>query len=179
VEYKVGDKVKIRKGSLAGNIYTISHIESCGHIELSDLPYVFFDYELEPVDADGGKIAYAPNGAPLFWMPEPEKPVSIEEQLGLPKGVSIHDLPTTELIKKEFNVAWIDKIALPTATETKEMVERVRREILKFTNAFPKEEKNLKFTFYVTEGTRVDKSCNGTIPTMTTMYPILINMVVL
>lgn len=31
-----------------------------------------------------------------------------------------------------------------------------------------KEEKNLKFTFYVKEGTRVDKSCNGTIPTMTT-----------
>lgn len=31
-----------------------------------------------------------------------------------------------------------------------------------------KEENNLKFTFYVTEGTRVDKSCNGTIPTMTT-----------
>lgn len=25
-----------------------------------------------------------------------------------------------------------------------------------------------KFIFYVTEGTRVDKSCNGTIPTMTT-----------
>lgn len=124
---------------------------------------------LEPVDADGGKIAYAPNGAPLFWMSTPEKPVSIEEQLGLPKGVSIHDLPTSELIKKEFNVARIDKIALPTATETKEMVERVRQEILRFTNAFPKEEKKLKFTFYVTEGTRVDKSCNGTIPTMTTM----------
>lgn len=49
MKYKVGDKVKIRKGSLTGNIYTISHIESCGHIELSDLPYVFFDYELEPV----------------------------------------------------------------------------------------------------------------------------------
>ncbi len=28
---------------------------------------------------------------------------------------------------------------------------------------------SMKFTFYVTEGTRVDKSCNGTIPTMTTM----------
>ena len=82
--------------------------------------------------------------------------------------VSIHDLPTTELIKKEFDVTWIDKIALPTATDTKEMVERVRREILNFTNAFPKEDKKLKFTFYVTEGTRVDKSCNGTIPTMTT-----------
>ena len=31
-----------------------------------------------------------------------------------------------------------------------------------------KEEKNLKFTFYVKEGTRPDKKCNGTIPTMTT-----------
>ena len=28
---------------------------------------------------------------------------------------------------------------------------------------------SMKFTFYATEGTRVDKSCNGTIPTMTTM----------
>lgn len=27
---------------------------------------------------------------------------------------------------------------------------------------------SMKFTFYVTEGTRVDKSCNGTIPTITT-----------
>ena len=32
---------------------------------------------------------------------------------------------------------------------------------------------SMKFTFYVTEGTRVDKSCNGTIPTMTT--EVLIN----
>ena len=31
-----------------------------------------------------------------------------------------------------------------------------------------KEEKNLKFTFYVKEGTRPDKKCNGLIPTMTT-----------
>lgn len=87
--------------------------------------------------------------------------------------VSIHDLPTTELIKKEFNVTWIDKIALPTATETKEMVERVRQEILKFTNAFPKEDKKLKFTFYVTEGYRIDKSNNTRIPTRTT--EVLIN----
>ena len=126
-------------------------------------------------------------------IPTPSKPVSIEEQLGLPKGVSIHDLPTTELYNpmrltfkngsfieaipnedairsKEPELVWIDKIALPTATETKEMVERVRREILKFTNAFPKEEEKMstKFTFYVKEGTRVDKTCNKLIPTMTT-----------
>lgn len=50
-----------------------------------------------------------------------------------------------ELIKKEFNVKWIE------------------------------EEKKMptKFTFYVTEGTRVDKSCNGTIPTMTTNIELL------
>lgn len=103
-------------------------------------------------------------------IPTPSKPVSIEEQLGLPKGVSIHDLPTSELIKKEFNVAWIDKIALPTATETKEMVERVRREILKFTNAFPKEEKKMptKFTFYTTDWTDIDKSNGKKIPMKTT-----------
>lgn len=45
-----------------------------------------------------------------------------------------------EEFKKEYNVKWIE------------------------------EEKKMptKFTFYVTEGTRVNKSCNGTIPTMTT-----------
>jgi hypothetical protein len=35
-----------------------------------------------------------------------------------------------------------------------------------------KEEKNLKFTFYVKEGTRIDKSCNKTVPTMTTFVSI-------
>ena len=140
MKYKVGDKVKIRKGSLAGNIYTISHIESCGHIELSDLPYVFFDYELEPVDTDGGKIAYDPNGAPLFWMPEPEKPISIE-------------LPEFVFDKKQ-----AEKLA-------EEIKKRLANSDIRL-----KEEKKMstKFTFYVTEGTRVDKSCNGTIPTMTT-----------
>ena len=112
--------------------------------------------------------------------------------------VSIHDLPTSELYNpmrltfkngssieaipnedairsKEPELVWIDKIALPTATETKEMVERVRQEILKFTNAFPKEEKKMptKFTFYTIEGYRMDKSNNTKIPTMTT--EVLVN----
>ena len=186
MEFKIGDKVRVRidlvpcemYGSLtflggkmskcAGQICTIKEVLSEKKYYVKENPFAWSEEMLEPVDADGGKIAYAPNGAPLFWKPTPEKPVSIEEQLGLPKGVSIHDLPTSELIKKEFNVAWIDKIALPTATETKEMIERVEREILKFINAFPKEENKLKFTFYVKEGTRVDKTCNKLIPTMTT-----------
>jgi hypothetical protein len=107
------------------------------------------------------------NGSSIEALPQKDDTVRGENHFC--NGFRSGKIPTPdELIKKEFNVSWIDKIALPTATETKEMVERVRREIFKFTNEFPEEDKKLKFTFYVTEGTRVDKSCNGTIPTMTT-----------
>ena len=56
--------------------------------------------------------------------------------------------------------------------KAKEIAERLAKELnstlgFSFTK---KDEKNLKFTFYfnVNEGTRIDKSCNGTIPTITT-----------
>lgn len=131
VKFKVGDKVKIREGSLAGNIYTISHIESCGHIELSDLPYVFFDYELEPV--------------------------AIRSVL----------FPNVEYVFNE--------------KQAEELAERLNKELAGRFNAFSNNgisaknggENSMKFTFYVTEGTRVDKSCNGTIPTMTTNIELL------
>ena len=143
MKYKVGDKVKIKEGSLAGNIYTISYIEYCGHIELSDLPYVFFDYELEPV--------------------------------GLPKElVSIHDVDTHEvwttpfIIPKDRLDALIDAWAKLGCT-TFNLVPDEVKEVIKKT-----EEKKMptKFTFYVTEGTRIDKSCNKTVPTMTTFVTI-------
>ena len=58
-----------------------------------------------------------------------------------------------------------------SATELKKAFEAIEREWL-FPNdgiSANKGGKNpMKFTFYVTEGTRVDKSCNGIIPTMTT-----------
>ena len=140
-------------------------------------------YEFSDLFATGGVI------------PTPSKPVSIEEQFGLPKGLVLHDLPTSEwhlpmrlkfkngssieaipnkdvIRNKEPELVWIDNIKLPTAAETKEQIERVMREfqvswgkpvILK-----EEEKMSTKFTFYVTEGTRVDKSCNGTIPTVTT-----------
>ena len=63
-----------------------------------------------------------------------------------------------------------------SATELKKAFEAIEQEWL-----FPNDgisaknggKNSMKFTFYVTEGTRVDKSCNGTIPTMTT--EVLIN----
>lgn len=176
MEYKVGDKVKIRKGSLAGNIYTISHIESCGHIELSDLPYVFFDYELEPVDsktlrmADGTIIGeFAKEGIIGTFKGTP-----VYSTGGV---VSIHDLPTSEW----YNPMRID---LPEfvfdAKQAKELAERLNKELAGRFNAFPNDgisaknggKNSMKFTFYVTEGTRIDKSCNKTVPTMTTFVSI-------
>lgn len=58
-----------------------------------------------------------------------------------------------------------------SATELKKAFEAIERDWLFPNNGISanKGGKNpMKFTFYVTEGTRVDKSCNGTIPTMTT-----------
>ena len=137
-----------------------------------NVEYVLNEKQAEEY-ADGGKIAYAPNGAPLFWMPEPEKPVSIEEQLGLPKGVSIHDLPTNE---------WYNPIGERRFREQMEQAKKLVTDYMKgkriefkngsFIIVKDEEENNLKFTFYVKEGTRVDKTCNKLIPTMTTFVTI-------
>lgn len=82
-------------------------------------------------------------------IPTPENPVSIDIQ------------PLEFVYNKE---------------QAKELAERLDRELAGLFNAFPNDgisaknggKNSMKFTFYVTEGTRVDKSCNGTIPTMTT-----------
>ena len=58
-----------------------------------------------------------------------------------------------------------------SATELKKAFEAIEREWLFLNDGISanKGGKNpMKFTFYVTEGTRIDKSCNKTIPTMTT-----------
>lgn len=69
------------------------------------------------------------------------------------------------------------------AKQAKELAERLDKELAGLFNAFPNEgisaknggKNSMKFTFYfnVNEGTRVDKSCNGTIPTMTTNIELL------
>lgn len=228
MKYKVGDKVKIRKGSLAGNIYTISHIESCGHIELSDLPYVFFDYELEPVvptlaeikekkltcvihtktkreaimlveilgvdeerlydkndfiecwDGHKENTCYRIRNGKVdqmdcvkFYQKINEEIYEFSDLFATGGTVSIHDLPTSEW----YNPMRID---LPEfafdAEQAKELAERLNKELAGRFNAFPNNgisaknggKNSMKFTFYVKEGTRPDKKCNGTIPTMTT-----------
>jgi len=65
--------------------------------------------------------------------------------------------------------------------QAEEYAERLNKELAEHFNAFSNDgisaknggKNSMKFTFYVTEGTRVDKSCNGTIPTMTTNIELL------
>lgn len=91
--------------------------------------------------------------------------------------VSIHDLPTSEW----YNPMRLD---LPEfvfdAKQAKELAERLNKELAGRFNAFPNNgisaknggKNSMKFTFYVKESTRIDKSCNKTIPTMTTFVTI-------
>lgn len=91
--------------------------------------------------------------------------------------VSIHDLPISEW----YNPVRFD---LPEfvfdAERAKELAERLNKELAGRFNAFPNNgisaknggKNSMKFTFYVKEGTRIDKSCNKTVPTMTTFVSI-------
>lgn len=104
-------------------------------------------------------------------IPTPSKPVSIEEQLGLPKGVSIHDLDIASSYRP-MNIEIQPLELVCNEEQAKNIAERLAKELngmlgVSFTK---KEEKKMptKFTFYVTEGTRPDKKCNGVIQTMIT-----------
>ena len=97
-------------------------------------------------------------------IPTPKKPVSIEEQM---KYYSDNLKALVEPIANATGVSYetvVDAFYNLGCTTFRLSPSEVS-ELIKKT-----EEKKMptKFTFSVTEGTRVDKSCNGTIPTMTT-----------
>ena len=54
----------------------------------------------------------------------------------------------------------------------REIRERLKGSGVGIDESIFKEDKPMKFTFYTKEGTRVDKTCNGTIPTITTEIEI-------
>lgn len=166
MKYKVGDEVRVKRTNKE-TMY--KHIEGTTVLILNNVcndlyqvidcvggQWTLDEEMLEPADsktlrmADGTIIGEFGTGGTL--------PTSEWSKFTFGDGSSIEEIP--------------NEVSLPTATETKEMVERVAKELNgmlggSFTK---KEEKKMptKFIFYVTEGTRVDKSCNGTIPTMTT-----------
>lgn len=192
MKFKVGDKVKVRsnlhtssnyggfdfvesmvkhKGRIATVVF-VSNDDECYELDIDSRWHNWTDEMLEPAYADGGYVPYSK-------IPTPEKPVPIEEQLGLPKGVSIHDLDMTSLYRP-VNIE-IQPLELVCSEEkAKEIAERLNKELARHFNAFSNDgisaknggKNSMKFTFYVTEGTRVDKTCNKLIPTMTTFVTI-------
>ena len=160
MKYKVGDKVRVRNDLEVGKYYgkdlaveemtfwrgkivTISALEDDGY-RIKEDNWFWTEEMLEPAYADGGFCSGFIGGK----IPTPEKPISIEEQLG-------------HTFKDSLDSAFDAWKRLGGETT-------IYFENGSFIKTIPKEDKPMKFTFYVTEGTRVDKSCNGTIPTMTT-----------
>ncbi len=175
MKYKVGDKVKI-KDDLKPNEYgvTPSMLGYCGKVMTVKSTYsilsayylaedndefIWHENTLEPADSKTLRMADG----------------TIIGEFNTSGLVSIHDVATHELwttpfiIPKDRLDALIDAWAKLGCT-TFNLVPDEVKEVIKKT-----EEKKMptKFTFYVTEGTRVDKSCNGTIPTMTTNIELL------
>lgn len=153
MRFRIGDKVRVLDGEkiseytqgwnmpeFIGDIVTINDCEqySDGRVayRVKENYYTFDERGLEPVDADGGKIVYDPNGAALFWMPEPEKSVSIE-------------LPELVFDKKQ-----AEKLA-------EEIKKRLANSGIRL-----KEEKKMptKFTFYVTDWVDINKTNGEKIP---------------
>ena len=112
-------------------------------------------------------------------IPTPSKPISIEEQLGLPKGVSIHDLDITSLYRPmNIDVQPLELVC--NEEKAKEIAERLNKELAGHFNAFPNDgisaknggKNSMKFTFYTEEGYRIDKSNNSKVETITTFVKI-------
>lgn len=174
-KFKVGDKVRVKtdliKGKRYGNltfwsglmskhkglVSTVKRVTEHGEYFLSN-GFYWNDEMLEPADskivrmADGTIIGDFSTGGFCDGfrggkIPTPEKPIPIEEQLGLPKGVFIHDLDYADLLRREYTMSFA----------TKNMI---------------KEDKPMKFTFYTEEGYRIDKSNNSKVETITTFVKI-------
>lgn len=194
-KYKVGDKVRVRSDLQRGDgtgcsfavepmleyrnkIATIKDARKAVRgnytiytFEGDECGWCWTDEMLEPADnivrmADGTIIGDFSTGGFCDGFRGGKKPADVDGGL-----VSIHDVDTHELwttpfiIPKDRLDALVDAWAKLGCT-TFNLVPDEVKEVIKKT-----EEKKMptKFTFYVIEGTRVDKSCNGTIPTMTTI----------
>lgn len=183
MKFKAGDEAKVKRTNKE-TMY--KHIEGTTVLILSNVcgdlyqvfdcvggKWILGEEMLEPVDsktlrmADGTVIGEFNTGGVVSIHDLPTNEWYKPMRLKFKNGSSIEAIPNEDAIRsKEPELAWIDKITLPTATETKEMVERVRQEILNFTNAFPKEEKKMptKFTFYVTDWVDINKTNGEKIP---------------
>ena len=179
MKFKVGDKVRLKSGlihrQMYGSLpynhlfpqeeYTVKSCDSTDNTYLCTIPnkceFWFSDEMLEPVYADGGYCTGFKGGK----IPTPEKPVSIEEQIGLPKGVIIHNVNPVEWYKPCVDLAFNAEAAEKLAKQIKERLSG--SEI-----GFKEYKEDKPMTYYVTDGKRIDKTCNKQIDTKTTHVSI-------
>ena len=172
MKFKVGDKVRIRPDlnyiHSSGNLVVVEDmIESRG--EVDTIAVVTLDYN--------GRAEYRLEGHRLIWndnmlIPASE-PVKVMDRVaqrfkvGDCAGFKGGKIPTpSEPISIVDQLDSLADALAKLGCTTFRVSPNEANELIK--KAFPKEEKKLKFTFYVKEGTRPDKKCNGLIPTMTT-----------
>lgn len=179
MKFKVGDKVRYKHQDPADNVEVGEVGTICGISEVTGNYGVAFETkDVYRHSCDG--LCCDGHG---WWCDENTLEPADSKTLRMAGGtiigefntgglVSIHDVATHELwttpfiIPKDRLDALVDAWAKLGCTTFNLLSDEVK-ELIKKT-----EEKKMptKFTFYfnVNEGTRVDKSCNGTIPTITT-----------
>ena len=202
MKFKIGDKVRVRgdlsldvmNGVVSDMlyyrncVYTIADITADGvYCRLDGNEWAWTEEMLEPAYAIGGY-------ASLHRIPTPSNPIPIEEQLGYTirdsldsafdawrkAGVSIHDLDPVAWYKPmeiKFDISDLDYKELNRRLD--DYFKGLKRGVgmrAEITNcdekAIFKEDKPMKFTFRTEEGTRIDKTCNGIIPTITTFVTV-------
>jgi hypothetical protein len=170
--------IKEAKSSVVGN-YTVYEINDDGEC------WSWTDEMFEPAYANGGYVPY-------HKIPTPKKPVSIEEQLRLPKGVSIHDhfcdgfrenkKPECVLNEKQAKeyadniIATSELISHMTGIPCENSINKLKTCLSASSNdgisAKNGGKNSMKFTFYTEEGYRIDKSNNSKVETITTFVKI-------
>ena len=158
MKYKVGDKVRV-KSDLSCDIYAV----------VSDmLRHKDKVFTIVEVSVDGHY--YKVNENDWAWTDEMLEPAAIRSVL----------FPNVEYVfnekqAKEYAdniMATAESISHITGIPYENSINKLKTCLSAFSNdgisAKNGGKNSMKFTFYVKEGTRPDKKCNGTIPTMTT-----------
>ena len=160
MKFKVGDKVRVRadlsldvmNGVVSDMllyrncVYTIADITADGvYCRLDGNEWAWTEEMLEPAYAIGGY-------ASLHRIPTPSNPIPIEEQIGLLKGVSIHDLDPIAWYKPmeiKLDISDLDYKELNHRLDDyfKKLRRGLRADNIYFDETIFKEDKPMKFTF--------------------------------
>ena len=166
----------------AGQICTIMEVLSSGNYYVSENPFAWSEEMLEPADsktlrmADGTVIGEFGTGG--FVCMADGTTIGDFSTGGLCNVFRCGKIPEYVLNEKQAKeyadsvMAIAKSISDITGISYKNSINKLKTCLSAFSNngisAKNGGKNSMKFTFYVTEGTRVDKSCNGTIPTMIT-----------